>query len=174
LAQRLNKKKTKMTNPFTTDNLINERFFPLTKGGEGSGRYPKGSKGNSSKTSGGKKDSGKDADYTKKASKDIADRADKLSDDTMVAYTAEAARQHEGLAKEHEILAQTADVAGKPEVAKAHREAAQLHHYAAEAHRSAWKTSEDEEGYDDLTDEADSASFGAADSSHAASEAEGN
>lgn len=32
-----------MTNPFSTDNLINEHFFPLTKGGEGSGRYPKGS-----------------------------------------------------------------------------------------------------------------------------------
>lgn len=32
-----------MTNPFSTDNLINAHEFPLTKGGEGSGRYPKGS-----------------------------------------------------------------------------------------------------------------------------------
>jgi len=32
-----------MTNPFSTENLINEHFFPLTKGGPGSGRYPAGS-----------------------------------------------------------------------------------------------------------------------------------
>jgi hypothetical protein len=138
-----------------------KRLISIGKGGPGSGRHAEGV-------------NIKDASYYKKASKDIADRADKLSDDTKVAYTSEAARQHEGLAKEHEILAQTADAAGKQEIAKAHREAAQMHHYAAEAHRSAWKTSEDEEGYDDLTDEADSASYGAADASQAASEAEGN
>lgn len=32
-----------MTNPFNTESLINAHEFPLTKGGEGSGRYPKGS-----------------------------------------------------------------------------------------------------------------------------------
>lgn len=32
-----------MTNPFNTERLINSHFFPLTKGGEGSGRYPAGS-----------------------------------------------------------------------------------------------------------------------------------
>lgn len=32
-----------MSNPFATDNLINEAYFPLTKGGAGSGRYPAGS-----------------------------------------------------------------------------------------------------------------------------------
>ena len=32
-----------MTNPFSTENLINEFEFPLTKGGPGSGRYPAGS-----------------------------------------------------------------------------------------------------------------------------------
>ena len=31
-----------MTNPFSTNSLINEFEFPLTKGGSGSGRYPKG------------------------------------------------------------------------------------------------------------------------------------
>lgn len=32
-----------MTNPFSTNNLINAHDFPLTKGGTGSGRYPAGS-----------------------------------------------------------------------------------------------------------------------------------